>query len=245
MSAKTPSQTRDQTLAGVVALVTGAASGLGAAIVDANHDGAEEVADRISNGGGEALALSGDVTDRDAVRQWLAVVRARWSPVTVLVNCAGIFAPTPARDLTPEEWQRTLDVNVTGTFNTCQLAGLEMLELRRGSIINLTSISGVRGFRGRTAYATSKHAVIGLTRVLACEWAAAGVRVNAIGPGRFNTPMNVNANLMTEQAFMDRVPMARFAEPDEITGTAVFLASEMSSYVTGQVVFVDGGFLVG
>jgi gluconate 5-dehydrogenase len=218
--------------------------GAGVGLADLNGEVAERSTSMLAAEGCDVLALPGDVSERATVETWAAKASDRWGEVSVLVNCAGIWSDVPFDELTPTEWQRVLDVNLTGTFNTCQVFGRAMRKARRGSIINFSSLSGVRGFKRRAAYTVTKHAVIGLTRTLANEWGSDGVRVNAIGPGRFNTALAADkySDPRVVEAFLQRVPLERIAEPEEMVGTIFFLASEMSAYITGQVLMVDGGF---
>jgi NAD(P)-dependent dehydrogenase (short-subunit alcohol dehydrogenase family) len=238
-------------------VVTGAASGMGAAIAEAFArvgarvalaDLAEETVTAkvgaLAAEGCDVLALAGDVADRGTVESWAQTIAERWGAATALVNCAGIWSDVPFADLGLDEWQRVIDVNLTGTFHTCQLIGGQMRSGGGGSIVNFSSLSGVKGFKRRAAYTVTKHAVIGLTRVLAHEWGEDGVRVNAVGPGRFDTALAADkyADPAVARKFLERVPAGRIAAADEMVGTIFFLASEMSSYVTGHVLFVDGGF---
>jgi NAD(P)-dependent dehydrogenase (short-subunit alcohol dehydrogenase family) len=238
-------------------VVTGAGSGMGAAIAEhftragarvAFADIADEpirskVADLRADGG-SAVALVGDVADRDVVERWADELVGEWGRVGVLVNCAGIWSDVPVDELEPEEWSRVLDVNLNGTMFACRAFGRRMREVRSGSIINFTSLSGLLGFRRRAAYTAAKHGVIGLTRVLSAEWAADGVRVNAIAPGRFDTALAAEQFDDPERKarWLQRVPMARTAAPAEMVGPITFLATPMSSYVSGIVLPVDGGY---
>jgi NAD(P)-dependent dehydrogenase (short-subunit alcohol dehydrogenase family) len=221
-------------------------AGVGArvALADLARDVVHESAAALSAQGCEVYALDGDVADRATVQRWAEVVAERWGAATTLVNCAGIWSDVPFEGLTVEEWQRVLDVNLTGTFHTCQLIGGPMRFAGGGSIVNFSSLSGVRGFKRRAAYTATKHAVIGLTRVIATEWGEFGVRANAIGPGRFETALAAEkySDRAVVKKFLERVPIGRIAEAHEIVGTIFFLASELSAYITGQVLMVDGGF---
>jgi len=238
-------------------VVTGAASGMGAAIAEAfAREGARvafadlagdmisEKAASLSSQGCDVIALEGDVSDRTTVAGWAETIAERWEAATTLVNCAGIWSDVPFEELSVDEWQRVIDVNLTGSFHTCQLIGGPMRFAGGGSIVNFSSLSGVRGFKRRAAYTVTKHGVVGLTRVIAHEWGEFGVRANAIGPGRFDTALAAEkyADPAVAKKFLERVPIGRIAAADEIVGTIFFLASEMSAYLTGQLLMVDGGF---
>lgn len=235
----------DDVLSGRTALVTGGARGIGAAIADGlqRAGAAVAVVDRDSAGAAPAhLVLQGDVTDRDQVAAAVAQATAELGPVDVLVNNAGVLHQGSLVSTSEEDWLRTIDVNLSGTFRVIREVLPGMLDRRYGRIINLASITPLRGEATTTAYAASKGGVIGLTRALAREVAHRGVTVNAVAPGFVRTEQ-------TREAFdgpigdyvRSLVPMGRLAEPDDIAGTAVHLAAPASSYVTGQVLVVDGG----
>jgi gluconate 5-dehydrogenase len=245
-------------LDGQVAVVTGGAGGLGAAIArglagagaavgvaDVNAAQAKRVADEIAGAGGRALALEVDVASMESVRRMAAEVEARLGPVDVLVNSAGITHRAPAVDFPEAEWHRVIGVNLTGVFLPCHVIGRGMVARRRGRIVNIASIAGEIGLTGTVAYAASKGGVVMLTRALAVEWAPHNVRVNAIAPSWFES--NIGDIIHREPGYaersMRRVPFGRMGKPDELIGAAVYLASEASSMVTGHVLAVDGGTL--
>ena len=245
-------------LDGQTAVVTGGAGGLGAAmargladagaavaVADFNADQAKAVADRIATSGARALAVAVDVADRASVERMGDEAEARHGAIDVLVNCAGITHRSPAAEFPEAEWHRVLAVNLTGVFWGCQVVGQRMLARRRGSIVNIASIAGQIGLTGTVAYAASKGGVVMLTRALAVEWAAQGVRVNAIAPSWFES--NIGDLLHREPSYaeraMRRVPMGRMGKPDELIGAALYLASAASTMVTGHVLAVDGGTL--
>lgn len=244
---------------GRVSLVTGAGTGLGEAVarglaaqgsgvvvVDVDGAAAERVADAIRRTDGAAIALEADVADEQAAQHVLGRAIAEFGHVDVLVANAGIAARAPAEEMTFDQWDRVIRVNLRGVWVYDQLIGRHLLETGRpGSIINMASIAGLVGVTtGNANYAASKGAVIALTRCLAVEWAARGVRVNAIAPTHFDTPLVAKAMAADDALqtyFRDNIPMGRLGTVDEIVGPVLFLASDASSMVTGHVLTVDGG----
>ena len=249
---------KEFSLEGKVALVTGGGRGLGRgialALAEAGADVAvasrtraelEAVAEEIEAKGRRALVVVGDVSaPREAHR--LVKEAADWQGrLDVLVNAAGVNKRIPSLEVTEEDWDWILGVNLKGTFFTSQAAGEVMVRQGKGSIINIASLLSAVGIPTLAPYAASKTGVVGLTRVLAAEWGPQGVRVNAIAPGYFRTKM-------TDRLFADpdwyarlkrQVPLGREGFPEDLAGAAVFLASDASRYVTGQVIYVDGGYL--
>jgi 3-oxoacyl-[acyl-carrier protein] reductase len=228
-------------LEGEVAVVTGAAQGLGAAIADALElEGA-----RVARTDIEGTDLRLDVRDRDSVEAAVDRVSATLGPPSVLVNNAGISRVGPSESLDEAVWSEVLEINLTGVLRCCQATGRRMLAAGRGAIVNVASINALLGMPGRAAYCASKAGLVGLTRVLAVEWASRGVRVNAVCPGYVRTPMVEKAiadGLYSGQGLRDRTPADRLAEPTEIAAAVVYLASSDASYVTGQTLVVDGGY---
>jgi len=245
-------------LAPQTALVTGAASGIGrriatglaesgagVACVDLPGLGLDSVAAGIRERGGQAIAAAADVTDRDGLDDAVRKAEADLGPLTLAVNSAGIADAGPAVDLELAQWQRVIDVNVTGVFLSCQAEARAMLRHGRGSIVNIASMSGSIVNRGllQAHYNTSKAAVVHLTKSLAVEWAAHGVRVNSISPGYTATPMNRRPEVADQVTqFEADTPLGRMASVDEILGPAVFLLSDAASFCTGIDLVVDGGF---
>jgi NAD(P)-dependent dehydrogenase (short-subunit alcohol dehydrogenase family) len=245
-------------LQGSVALVTGGGQGLGRAIseglaaygavvsvVDIDLGAAKRIADAISREGGQASAVQCDVSRQDQAEAAVNQTLASFGKIDILVANAGIGDRSPAETMTIEQWDRVIGINLRGVWLFDQAVGKHMLERRQGSIINMASIAGQVGLTtGNANYAASKGGVIALTRTLAIEWATRGVRVNAIAPTHFKTPLvaaAIERNPAVLDYFLGNIPMGRLGEPQEIVGAAVFLASPASSMVTGHVLNVDGG----
>jgi 3-oxoacyl-[acyl-carrier protein] reductase len=244
---------------GRVAVVTGGGRGLGAAIAEelAAQGVAVAVADRDAelvrgtaerrvSGGGRATAHVADVVDPEQVAALFDEVLEAHGRLDVLVNNAGIGAVAPAEELSYEQWSRTLAVNLTGTFLCAQGAARHMLPAGRGVIVNIGSVFAASGMPMRAAYAASKHAVVGLTKALAVEWAARGIRVVAIDPAYVRTALDdadQRAGGYTAADIERRTPMGRYAEPAEIARVVAFAASDAASFITGSEIAVDGGWL--
>jgi len=196
--------------------------------------------------GAEAIELLGDISDETAVSRFAVAVLERWGRADVLVNNAGISMIAPAEDLSAVDYRRVLEVNLVAPFLLAKAFGAMMLSQRAGSIINVASVAGLVGVADRAAYNASKHGLIGLTRTLAAEWGGRGVRVNAVCPGWVKTEMDVAdqaGGSYTDADITGRVPMARFATPDDIAKAIAFLADpEESAFVNGQALAVDGGW---
>lgn len=248
-------------LKGDVALVTGAGSGIGKAIAiglaeagahvacfgHASKGGLQETVDAIVQRGGKAIAVEGSVTSEADLASAVERIENELGPLTVAVNNAGIGGAGAAETLPRKTWETLYDINVTGVFLSCQAAARVMLPRRRGSIINVASISGTIANRDllQTHYNSSKAAVIHMSKSLAMEWSDRGIRVNAISPGYTLTPMNKRPEVADQVKIFKRdTPLARMAEPEEMVGPTVFLASRASSFVTGVDLIVDGGFVV-
>lgn len=231
-----------------VAVITGAAQGIGREVARAlaARGYATVLTDLRKPEEPGALAVAGDVSDPADVAALAEQVRGTFGRVDVLVNNAGVSLLRAAEDTTAEQWRRVLDVNLTGPFLLCQEFGRDMLAAGGGSIVNIASIAGLRGFSDRAAYSTSKHGLIGLTRTLAAEWGGRGVRVNAVCPAWVKTEMDVADQASggyTDADIVDQVPMARFAAPGDIASAVAFLADPaQSGFVNGVELPVDGGW---
>jgi NAD(P)-dependent dehydrogenase (short-subunit alcohol dehydrogenase family) len=245
-------------LIGKSAVVIGGTSGLGRAIsiglakagadVAATARRSEEVdsaAREIEQAGRRSLRRTSDVTDRSSLEKLLDEVVKAFGKVDILVNSAGRTKRGPTLDFPESDWNAIMETNLTGTLRACQVFGRHMLERRSGSIINIASLATFVGLFEVTAYAASKAAVGALTKSLAVEWAQQGVRVNAIAPGVIRTALNEKLIDGTPRGneFLLRTPMKRFGKAEEMAGAAVFLASDASSYVNGEILCVDGGML--
>ena len=245
-------------LAGRVAVVVGGTSGIGLALtrglasagadvvpVSRRVEMVDEAATEVESMGRKSLRLTADALDRKALQAANDAVLAEFSKIDILVNCAGITKRTPSLDVTDEEWDSIIATNLTGTFRASQVFGRAMLERGYGRIINIASLASFIGLFEVAAYTASKSGVAGLTRALAVEWGPRGVNVNAIAPGVFRTALNTK--LLDEsgrgQEFLARTPLKRFGRVEELAPACVFLASEGSSFVNGEVLTVDGGFL--
>ena len=222
-----------------------ATAGASVAVCDIDFESARETVSAITAAGGQARAWTLDVADRDACGDMAAQVEAALGPAAILINNAGIIRRGPFDGLdAAADWDATLAVNATGTMNLTR-AFLPQLRRTGGRIVNLGSIMSVAGGRNVAAYAASKGAVLQLTRALAVEFADQGIRVNAIAPGVIDTPMSAGTRADSQAIgrFMAHTPMSRTGQPEELVGPVLFLASDMSSYVTGALVPVDGGYL--
>lgn len=249
-------------LAGHIAVVTGGGSGIGRAIaqgyaregahvvvLDVDAEAAARTEAEIRDAGGKAWSRRLDVREREACREAAAEVADRIGRVSILVNNAGINRRNPITadpDAVVKDWQDIMAINLNGVFNVTH-AFLDQLRAAKGRIVNIASIQSFVHVRtpNSPAYTASKHGVLGFTRALAADLGRDGVRVNAIGPGLIETPLNAQAranNPDLVRIFMDHTPLGRTGKPEDIVGPALFLASDLSAYVTGSIVMVDGGY---
>lgn len=245
-------------LEGKVAVVTGGTSGIGHAIslglADAGADvvatarrqqEVDQTAAEVEVRGRKTVRVTSDVCNRASLEALLAAVLDRFGKVDILINCAGRIKRAPTVSFPEREWTNILDTNLTGTLRACQIFGQHMLDRGYGRIINIASLNSFVALNEVAAYAASKAGVSSLTRSLAVEWSKKGVTVNAIAPGVFRTDLNADLldNSPRGQELLMRTPMGRFGRTEELIGAAVYLASDGASFVTGQTLVVDGGFL--
>jgi NAD(P)-dependent dehydrogenase (short-subunit alcohol dehydrogenase family) len=241
-------------------LVTGASSGIGRGIAVAlgaagarvvgvarNEQGLAETRALIGAAGGAATSHVADLAEPTAAHRAVDAVMEAHGRLDILVNAAGVQRRRPAFEVTEEDWDAMLAVNLKSLFFLSQAAARRMAERRSGAIINITSLTSVIGIPELSVHGAIKGAVTQLTKALAVEWATVGIRVNAIGPGRIRTPMTepVFSDPAVRERFVSLIPMGRGGTPEDLAGAAVFLASDASAYVTGQTIYVDGGWLAG
>jgi NAD(P)-dependent dehydrogenase (short-subunit alcohol dehydrogenase family) len=240
-----------------VAIVTGGGAGIGEAtcmrfsqegakmvVADVDLAGAQKVADAIKAGGGQAVAFKVDVRVAAEVTNMVGAALKSFGTLDIIVNNAGINRDAIAKRMTEEQWNIVLDVNLKGTFLCCQAASVPMMEKKYGRIINTSSI-GSLGNIGQANYSASKAGVIGLTKTLALELAKYNINVNCVAPGATMTQMTAGIPPDIAAKFKEGIPLKRFADPAEIASAHVFFASQEASYITGQVLFVDGGISLG
>lgn len=240
-----------------VALITGSSRGIGRAeAIKLARDGyavcvncveredkAQELVDMLRSNGCEAMWYKADVSDSTAVKQMVAAIEEKLGAVTLLVNNAGIAKQCLFQDMTEDYWRHIFDVNLNGAFNTIQAVLPHMLHEHSGCIINTSSIWGQHGASCEVAYSATKHAIIGLTRSLAQELAPTNIRVNCVAPGVIDTDMVQVLGTETLAALAEDTPAGRLGRPEDIAAVVSFLASDAASFITGQVITSDGGFI--
>lgn len=246
-------------LEGEKAIVTGGGQGLGremalalaeagadVAVVQRHVEVAEKTAKDIRKLGRESIAIRVDVSKPEDVENMVRMVKNKFGKIDILVNNAGVVSWVPAEKMSLEEWNKVIDINLTGVFLCCKMVGQEMIKQRKGSIINISSISSFIANRPQKQchYNSSKAGVNLLTKCLAVEWAPYNIRVNAIAPGYMATPLLKKADDKLLEGWASRSPMKRIAEPYEFKGLCVFLASRASSYLTGSIIVADGGYTI-
>lgn len=248
-------------LEGVTAVVTGGGSNFGEAIAeglaragayigiyDLDAVAAAQVAARLRNAQLAAHAIGGDVANTADVKDGFAEIERTFGPIDVLVNNAGIASTTPITELTREEWDRTMAVDLTSLF-ICTKAVMDgMIQRRKGSIINVASLAGKRGggILGKCAYATAKAGVLGFTKAAARELAQYGIRVNSVAPGAFDTGMSsvLSVDVQMRERVLAEIPLGRLGRPEDVSNAVLFLASDDSAYITGETIVLDGGILM-
>jgi len=244
-------------LDGTVALVTGAATGIGAAIAEAlasagadvachgNQRAPDATAERVRGLDKRALSLRGDLGKKETGRALVEATVEGLGRIDVVVNNAGTIRRAPAAEYGEEDWATVIEVNLSSVFRVCQAAGQHMLAQGRGKIVNVASLLSFQGGITVPAYAASKGGVAQLTKALANEWAARGVNVNAVAPGyvRTENTLALQQNETRNRQILERIPAGRWGEPSDIAGAVVFLSSKASDYVNGHVLVVDGGWM--
>ncbi len=246
---------REKTLQGRIAVVTGGAKGIGRAIsltlaeagayvivnCNSSTQQAEETAAEILAAGGKAEVYACDVTDFEKVKEWFADIKSRLGHIDILVNNAGITKDTLMLGMKEEDFMQVVETNLKSVFNCSKWALKTMLRQKSGRIISISSVSGLMGNAGQVNYSASKAGIIGMTKSMAKEAASRGITVNAVAPGFIDTDMTKNLPEAVKDKAVDSIPLGHFGNPQDIAEAVLFLAEEKSSYITGQVLAVDGG----
>jgi NAD(P)-dependent dehydrogenase (short-subunit alcohol dehydrogenase family) len=244
-----------------VSIVTGGSRSIGLAmakrlanagsdivIVNRNASEGDEAVQDIRKNGGSAISISADVSKKDSVEGMIKKTLEHYGRIDVLVNCAGVIVRKPAIETTEGDWDWTLSVNLRGLFFCCLAAGKQMIQQKKGKIINISSVAATFGLMNRAPYCASKAGVTQLTRALALEWAKYGICVNAIAPGIIRTSINeayIKCDQERQAKMIQKIPLGRFGKPEDLEGITLFLASDASNYFTGQTLYVDGGYTIG
>jgi NAD(P)-dependent dehydrogenase (short-subunit alcohol dehydrogenase family) len=244
-------------LTGRVAIVSGGSMGLGLQMAEGlaemganlvlcarRKERCEQAAEALRSLGVQALALECDVRDKASIQRVIEETLARFGRIDILINNAGVSWGAKVEDMTLEQWDKVLSTNLTGTFLFCQATGKAMVAQGSGKIVNIASVAGLQGSSAElqaVGYQASKGGVIAFTKDLACKWAPHNIQVNAIAPGWFPTHMSERVIEQRKDVLLEKIPLRRFGSDHDLKGAAVFLASDASSYVTGQVLIVDGG----
>ena len=237
-----------------VALITGGSSGIGKMMalalakagafvwIASSRDNADETLQELKDQGSDGRFIQADVTSSEALKDIVSLINRESDQIDILVNAAGINLRTPAQDLTLDEWQKTIDINLTAPFHLSQLVAKSMKKNNWGRIINIASLQSLRAFDNSIPYGASKGGIMQLTRALAQAYSKDGILVNAIAPGLVNTDMMKDTSPKIIDEILTNTPLKKVAEPEDVANSALFLASSLSNHVTGEIVFVTGGY---